>query len=323
MRRLVSALGFVVLLSSTLVGAAAAGAPSRGVEPPGRMLGMIPVAGQARGGGRPQPQSNNLIDHGGPVMGAGNRTYAIYWGEPGSWESGYTDTISRYFTDVAADVSTTTTTNVYYSDTQYSSIDNDSTFGGAIFDTSPYPANGCTDKATRTCLSDAQLRTELQLVMSTHGLAAASNGVRNLFFIFTPKGVGSCYGSSCAYTNFCAYHSWIPQSGSAAILYANQPYAAQSYRIYTCDSGQHPNGNAADATLNVASHEHNEAITDPEGSAWYDNQGYENGDKCAWNFGTALGTVNGAKYNQVINENDYYLQQEWSNQRSGCVLTGL
>jgi hypothetical protein len=89
-----------------------------------------------------------------------------------------------------------------------------------------------------------------------------------------------------------------------------------------CDIGQHPNNDDADATINVTSHEHNETITDPHGSAWYDRRGFEDGDKCAWNFGTALNT-GPSLYNQSIGTGKYYLQQEWSNKSSGCVLTGL
>jgi hypothetical protein len=72
----------------------------------------------------------------------------------------------------------------------------------------------------------------------------------------------------------------------------------------------------------VTSHEHNEAITDEQGSAWYDNQGYENGDKCAWTFGTAQGSTAYGQYNQKIGSGTYYLQREWSNYSGGCVLTG-
>ena len=36
-----------------------------------------------------------------------------------------------------------------------------------------------------------------------------------------------------------------------------------------CDSGQQPNGNWADETISVASHEQNETITDPLINAWY------------------------------------------------------
>ncbi len=89
-----------------------------------------------------------------------------------------------------------------------------------------------------------------------------------------------------------------------------------------CDAGNHPNNNDADATINVTSHEHNETITDELGNAWYDRRGYENGDKCAWKFGTQLGGGSGAQYNQVINTHHYELQQAWSNHSSSCVLTG-
>ena len=88
------------------------------------------------------------------------------------------------------------------------------------------------------------------------------------------------------------------------------------------DAGQHPNNDDADATINVTSHEHNETITDEQGNAWYDSAGNENGDKCAWNFGPALGSTAYGQYHQVIGSGKYYLQQEWSNHSSGCVLTG-
>jgi hypothetical protein len=123
----------------------------------------------------------------------------------------------------------------------------------------------------------------------------------------------------CAFTYYCAYHSSF-NSSSGTTLYANQPYAA--YVPFACGSGQSPNGDDADSTINVTSHEHNETITDPLGTAWYDSSGAENGDKCAWNFGTALGSNGKGLYNQVIDGHDYYLQQEWSNHSFGCVLTG-
>src|SRR5438445_400978 len=91
------------------------------------------------------------------------------------------------------------------------------------------------------------------------------------------------------------------------VMTTNQTYANQPYTMTVpaaCGSGQSPNGNDADSTINVVSHEHNESITDPFGTAWYDRRGYENGDKCAWNFGTALGTNANGRYNQLINGHD-------------------
>ncbi len=264
----------------------------------------------------PSGGAGNLSYHNGPVMGT-NTVYAIYWIPAGySVSANYQSIINGFFQNVAADSGKTS--NVYWSDTQYSNIQYSSSFAGSYVDTNPFPANGCSDSYTSVCLSDAQLQAELQKVMTANGW---TGGATKEYFIFTPKNVGSCSGSSCAFSQFCAYHSWIG-SGSSATMYANMPYAA--FVPSACDSGQHPNNDDADATLNVTSHEHNETITDPQGSAWYDKRGYENGDKCAWKFGTALGTTGGSgtSYNQVIGTGKYYLQQEWSNKSSGCVLTG-
>ena len=224
------------------------------------------------------------------------------------------------------------TYNVYFSDTQYydsaaGNILYSSAFDGtqAIVDTTPYPANGCRDSYTSICLSDGQIQSELASLISSRGLPS---GTGVAYFMFTPKGVGSCAGTSCAFSYYCAYHSNFATGGHQA-LYANMPYA--NTVPAACGSGQSPNGSGgagdADSTLNVTSHEHNEAVTDPLGTAWFDRSGYENGDKCAWNFGTALGSTSTSspsttKYNQLINGHAYYLQQEWSNARPGCVLTG-
>ena len=317
-RKVVVALGAVALLLVLAGSAALAAGPG---DPPspreGRILGMVPI--REKGAKPSRNSSSNLTYHGGPVMHT-NSVYAIYWDPNSSLPAGYTSLINQYFTDVHADSGKTT--NVYYSDTQYTdgsgAATYNSAFAGYVVDTNPYPANGCRDRYTSICLSDTQIQTEIQNVMSAKGW---TGGESTEFFLFTPAGVGSCAGRSCAYQNYCAYHSWIG-SGSNAILYANQPYGAWSGGVFTCDSGQRPNNNDADATINLISHEHNETITDQQGNAWYDSQGAENGDKCAWNFGTALGGNSGSYYNQVINNNNYYLQQEWSNKSSGCVLTG-
>ena len=49
---------------------------------------------------------------------------------------------------------------------------------------------------------------------------------------------------------------------------------------------------------NVSGHELSEARTDPASpGAWYDGQGAENGDKCAWTFGAPLVTFsNGSQW---------------------------
>ncbi len=69
-------------------------------------------------------------------------------------------------------------------------------------------------------------------------------------------------------------------------------------------SGLHSEGLAALA--NVSAHELSEARTDPASpGAWYDSQGAENGDKCAWTFGAPLVTFS--------NGSQWKAQGEWSN----------
>jgi hypothetical protein len=321
----------VVLAGAALAfgvgGLSASAGPPSPADPAGGELGIVPVHGNAgdagnsgdAGNARPQPGGgNNLVYHNGPVMRT-NAVYAIYWVPNGfTVSANYASVLNGFFQNVAADNGKQS--NVYWSDTQYydttGAIASSSSYAASVVDTNAFPASGCSDPYTAVCLTDSQLRTEIDGVVSANGWP---RGTGSVYFIFTPRNVGSCYGSSCAFTYFCAYHSWFG-SGSSVTLYANMPYAA--WVPSACGSGQSPNGDDADSTINVTSHEHNESITDPLGSAWYDRRGYENGDKCGWNFGTSLGSTGSGKYNQVIGTGTYYLQQEWSNARSGCVLTG-
>jgi hypothetical protein len=309
-----SLLAAAALVGVTGVASAGDGGPPTRVQ---NILGMVTSlhsASRASGIG-------TLSYHNGPVM-HGSTTYAIYWVPAGySVSSDYTSLINRYFTDVAADSGKTS--NVYYSDTQYydgaGHVPYTTTFGGSVVDTNPYPASGCTDTVSQTtvCLSDAQIQAEVTRVAAAHGWG---KGPGKEFFMFTARNVGSCAdASSCAFSQYCAYHSWIG-SGSTETLYANQPYTDTVPA--NCDAAAHPNNSEADPTINVVSHEHNETITDPNGNAWYDLAGYENGDKCAWDFGRSIGSTAYGPYNQLINGHPYELQREYSNASRGCVLKG-
>jgi hypothetical protein len=310
MRRMIVGVLVIVAATSLTTADALAARP----ETAGHIGGVVP----ARGAATVAKPGGNLTWHGGPVQHT-NATYAIYWIPPGfSLGTGYVSTINGFFKNVAADSGKTS--NVYWSDGQYTDATGAATytsrFGGTVRDTNPFPASRCTDRFTAVCLTDAQIQAEIARVIGSVGWTP---GAGKMFFMFTPRNVGSCFGNTCAFSGYCAYHGFFGPA-SAPTIYANQPYAA--FVPSACDSGQHPNGNAADATINVTSHEHNEANTDPLLNAWYDGQGFENGDKCAWTFGTPLGSTATGQYNQVIGTGTYYLQREWSNASSGCVLTG-
>jgi hypothetical protein len=134
--------------------------------------------------------------------------------------------------------------------------------------------------------------------------------------------VDTCYNSSsCAFIQFCAYHSAFSDASGTPVIYANIPYVGT--RLDVCDSGKPPpNEENLDATLNALSHEHREMTNDPFGNAWWDDQSFKEGsDQCAYQFGNLqVGTT--GKYNQVINGHEYLVQMEWSNKSVGCKQRG-
>jgi hypothetical protein len=328
-RRLAKVLVVAALVLGVTASTGSAASPARAP-----ILGVVPHAGAFHGfAAAPPPPVNqcpppqtptqcNLDYLGGTVMHA-STTYAIYWGPSGHNISGsYVSFVNQYFADVAA--ASSHADNVYSAATQYydaaGPINYQSTFGGSYVDTAtPFPSpSNCDDGVDLVCLTDADLQAEIQHVLTVKGWHGSTTA---MFFVMTPDGVGSCFDSSnsqCTTNVYCAYHSSFADSSNEPVIYGNEPYDAT---IPGCDPGSSPNGDAADAAINTLSHEHNEAITDPFGDGWWNvDSGQENGDNCAWIFGSALGgTHNVDEYNQIINGHHYWLQEEWSNDGSACV----
>jgi len=273
-----------------------------------------------------------LVYHGGPIMPSVT-TYIIYWAPPklqtgaaATWAANYQSLQTQLFQDYQGHSLATNNTQYYQTIggvTTY--IGNTGGVGGVYVDTAAYPASGCSDSITPgNCLSDAQIKAEINKVMALKGWTP---GINKMYFLYTAKGEGSCFGASCAYSSFCAYHSWYGSTASP-IIYANMPYAAAGH----CTAGTAPNGNVeSDSAASVASHELIEAVTDPLLNAWYSaasGLGGEIGDLCAWNYGTnTWGTLKNA--NQSWNGHLYELQKEYDNHAAavsglvnGCVQVG-
>lgn len=279
-----------------------------------------------------------LSYHGGPVMTKAN-TYAIYWAPP-TLQTGAATSLPTHYQQVQnALLSLYPGHGIDDNNTQYymtsgglffhstSWIQNSGGFVASYVDTSPYPPSGCTDTVTPgNCLTDAQIQAEIQKVITLKGWPV---GINNMFLLYTSSGEGSCSGSACAYTWYCAYHSYF-MSGTSPVIYGNEPYANPSY--CQVPGTPSPNGDAAaDAAATVVSHELTEAITDPELNAWYDGSGNEIGDKCAWVYGA--NTWDSGQANQSWWENwsslffvpqiaYFELQEEYNNHAGACVQVG-
>ncbi len=323
------------LLAAVLASLLASSAGALIVRPAnGPVLSYAPVPGAALAAAPFDAIFHNVDYNGGPVM-ASNTNYTFYWapgaGEP-AYPSDYQPGIDRFFSDLAHDSGgheNVDSVAAQYNDSLGHHASYSSSFGGAIVDTDPYPANGCTQAAI--CLTDAQIRAELAAYATSHHLPG---DLAHEYFVLTPPGVESCLeaaGELCsagsAKPSFCAYHGAIPLTG-ATLVYADVPFLAGG----PCDDANHPNATTADAAIEGGlSHEHDESITDPQpNGAWTDwasgsSTGYEIADKCrtfsaASEYGAALGTApDGASYNQLINGDEYWLQQEWSNQGHACL----
>jgi hypothetical protein len=269
--------------------------------------------------------------HGGPVQHS-SAAWPIFWAPAGySFPANYQSLISQYFSDVARE--SFQPSNVYGSIVQYFEtnpkrfVSYNVVSRGAATDTNPFPPSGCPNyplgdgKTSTVCLTRAQIQKEIAKLVASRNLPT---GLGNQVFLFTPQGVASCTSSTALksggcydpmqYNGYCAFHARIG-SGDQVVLYANMPYDA----LPGCSSGQSPNGNPADAVLNNVAHEHNETMTDPLGTGWYDATGQEIADKCHLQFGKALGTTASGKYNQLINGHRYWLQMLWSNRARACV----
>ena len=325
--RVALAFGIGAVLALALGGARASALVLR--LPDGQRVSYQPLPGALRAPSTTARRRSveNLEYHGGPVM-TSNTNYAFYWDPAGapSYPAEYQSGIDRYFEDLAHDsggVQNVDSVATQYNDSAGEFANYNSKFGGAIVDTQNYPANGCT--AAAICLTDAQLQAELKSYVKAHKLP---QGLGYEYFLLTPPGVEDCaeaISTECSAGSsapvYCAYHSFIALSGGG-IVYANDPYDTGNAG---CDDGEHPNAKPSDGVLQGGlSHEHNESITDPEINAWYAADGEEIGDKCrtfeeASEFGPPLGTApDGSRYNQVINGDLYWYQQEWSNEGSRC-----
>jgi hypothetical protein len=144
-----------------------------------------------------------------------------------------------------------------------------------------------------TRLSDSKVQAIVTHAISS-GLPKDTNGI---YFVLTSSDVAETSGFCSKY---CGWHTDGTISGSD-IKYA---FVGNSYRCLNACAVQTvgPNGNAGvDGMVSVMAHELEESNTDPDLNAWFDSNGSEDADKCAWTFGSKQQQApNGAFFNMTL-----------------------
>jgi hypothetical protein len=133
-------------------------------------------------------------------------------------------------------------------------------------------------------------------------------------------------GADCSFNSkrqYCGYHSYSSSATGTPFIYAYMPVVQDCLDELLRVQARYgsPNQDAvADAVLDVVSHEHFEAVTDPQGAGWYDNITDEGeiADKCVDRFDNVAS--NGGNVT-LANGHSYLLQMEWSNKIQNCALS--
>lgn len=232
-------------------------------------------------------RNNNLTNHGGPTI-TNAKVVSIFWGSSATW--GTQSNPSPMTSNLLGFVANFGTTGEYNTITQYSGIHLSGLSNAHWIDNSTPPTN----------VTDAALEAEVRKILNANygGVADAST----IYEVFLPPGVYSSYGTatSCGgpRLQYCAYHSNFSYNG-VDVKYASLPNPS-------CSGCQWTGFSIEQNFEHFICHETREAVTDPDGNAWYDRQGNEADDKCAWSPAPFL-------------DGGFGYQWEWSNANGACI----
>ena len=173
--------------------------------------------------------------------------------------------------------------------------------------------------------------TDLDMAVAAYFIASQSGsfGYGHVYHLFLTPGQDICFDntfSTCYSPDkpssfaFCGYHSSVSDTSGNVVLYTVEPY--QNVPGCNVRPGT-PNGQLADSTNNVVSHETFETVTDPLGSAWWNSDnvgayGQEIGDECSF----VIFTSTSAYFDPSVvrlNHTLYAVQPEYSNAAHGCA----
>jgi hypothetical protein len=235
-----------------------------------------------------------LLYHNGGVMTTGATIKAIFWGNwssPGDKISG----IDTLYGGIGN--SPYLRSNTEYTQSGGAHVSAAVGYQNHVIDSSATPSK---DPGTSGVLAE---------VSKMIGSSAVANGYYPVYTDI-PRGTAG----------YCAWHSW-GSVGSTPVQFAFFFKLDGDAGCDPADGGTLGHSQALAAIANVSGHELSEALTDPRGAGWFDRQGAENSDKCAWTFGGNV-SIGGQSWKIQGNFSNAAYQARSGYDGAGCIQTG-
>ncbi len=253
--------------------------------------------------------------HGGPVMPGAPNVHLIWYGNWNQANGSDTPGGQQIVRDLMAGLngSTHLAINVGYTGSGGTAV---SGTLGAVQEANFGYISGARAKRLR----DGDIKSIVTSYINSHG-GAQSNAV---YFVLTSSDVTATSGFC---TQYCGWHT----NGAINGVDVKYSFVGNANRCLSSCAAQSvgPNGNAGvDGMASVLTHELEEALSDPDLNAWYDSNGAENADKCAWTFGSGqVQLPSGAFYNVTLpnaagsGTRNFLLQRNLKASDSKCYVT--
>jgi len=248
--------------------------------------------------------TNAIYYHGGPVMAGKVNLYFIWYGNfvngPAKSDSAMTqDLLGELFGENGLGGTPYARINSTYNQ-KGQAVTGEYALAASAFD---YYSHGHN-------LNDTTVAAVVENAIASRTLPRDANGV---YFVLSSSDVGESSGFC---TDYCGWHGHGAIDGvDIKMAFVGNPDRCPS----ACEEQvESPNGNSgADAMASIMAHETSEAVNDPDLNAWYDTNGAESGDKCAWKWGAVNGAIGERAYNVTVAGHDWLLPMNWENARGG------
>jgi hypothetical protein len=162
-------------------------------------------------------------------------------------------------------------------------------------------------------LTDASLQLVVKKWIANRTFPLDPNGI---YLVLTSQEVNETSGFC---TSYCGFHNHMTVN-TTDVKYSfigNPVHCTAQGGVADCQGdannvSQSPNNDpGVDAMISIIAHEAGEAVTDPALNAWYFLNGQEEGDKCAYKYGTVVPVGNGSDANVTLGGKNYLIQQSW------------